>query len=264
MKKIKNKFTQDIFKLLSSLILLLAITSCGVNSNIMFKTPKGGDYKYDSIPMKPLEDYKISKDDKISFVISNNLGHKIIDNQTGVGGVNPTAMNSKEMEFLVKSDGFAELPVIGNVHVLGLTITQCQDTLAKLYAKEHQSPFVQVRVTNQRVIVFPGDGGDAKVIPLLNNNTTLMEAIAQAGGITERGKANTVKLMRKIKGKREIYLIDLSRVEGLQYTDMIVQSNDYIYVEPNPRLAREVLAQIAPFVTILSSLVVVLTVLSRI
>ena len=245
-------------------LLLLGATSCGVNSNIMFKTPKGVDYKYDSIPMHPKEEYRISKDDKIAFTISNNQGHKIIDNQTGVGGMNQTTMNSREMEYIVKADGNVELPVIGNVHVEGLTITACEDTLAKHYSKEHQDPFVQVRVTNQRVIVFPGDGSDARVIPLVNSNTTLMEAIAQAGGITDRGKANTIKLMRKINGKREIYLIDLSKIEGLQYTDMIVQSNDYIYVEPNPRLAREVVAQVTPFVTVLSSLVIVLTVLNRI
>jgi polysaccharide export outer membrane protein len=229
----------------------------------MFKTPKGGDFKYDSIPMRPLEEYKISKDDKISFTISNNLGHKIIENQTGIGGINTAAMNGKEIEYIVKSDGYAELPVVGNVHIEGLNISECEDTLVKLFSKEHQNPFIQVKVTNQRVIVFPGEGGDAKVIPLVNTNTTLMEAIAQSGGITERGKANTVKLMRKVKGKREIYLIDLSKIEGLQYTDMIVQSNDYIYVEPNPRLAREVLTQITPFITILSSFVIVLTVLTR-
>lgn len=256
----KYKFTFYSFYIL---VISILISSCGVNSNIMFKTPKGEVYKYDSIPMQPKEEYRISKDDKITFVISNNLGHKIIDNQTGVGGVNTTAINSRDMEYIVKSDGFTELPVIGNVHVEGLTITACQDTLAKLYSKEHQNPFVQVRVTNQRVIVFPGNGSDAKVIPLINTNTTLMEAIAQAGGITERGKASTVKLMRKSEGKREIYLIDLSKIEGLQYTDMIVQSNDYIYVEPNPRLARETLAQITPFVTVLSSLVIVLTILTK-
>jgi polysaccharide export outer membrane protein len=256
----KNK----LFIYLNLSILFISLAGCGINSNIMFKTPKGVDYKYDSIPMRPTEEYKISKDDKISFTISNNLGHKIIDNQTGVGGVNPSTLNSKEMEFIIKQDGFVELPVIGNVHLEGLTISQSQDSLAKLYSKEHQKPFVQVRVTNQRVIVFPGEGSDAKVIPLTNTNTTLMEAIAQAGGITERGKANTIKLMRKINGKRQIYLIDLSTIEGLTYTDMIVQSNDYIYVEPDPRIGREVLQQITPFVTILSSFVVVLTVLSRV
>ncbi len=256
------KLTKLLFLTLPALFFLS--TGCGVNSNIMFKTPKGVDYKYDSIPMHPAEEYRITKDDKISFTISTNLGHKIIDNQTGIGGMNPNTGNVRDMEYIVKSDGNVELPVIGNVHVEGLTITACEDTLANRYAKEHQRPFVQVRVTNQRVIVFPGDGSDAKVIPLVNSNTTLMEAIAQAGGITDRGKANTIKLMRKTKEKREIYLIDLSNIEGLKYTDMIVQSNDYIYVEPNPRLAREVVAQITPFVTVLSSFVIVLTVLNRI
>lgn len=255
---------KNLTKISICLFALLSLFSCGVNSNIMFKTPKGGTYKFDSIPMRPSEEYRISTDDKISFTISNNLGHKIIDNQTGVGGFNTTAVNTREMEYIVKFDGKCELPVIGSVHVAGLTVSQCQDTLSKLYSKEQQNPFVQVKITNQRVIVFPGDGGDAKVIPLLNTNTTLMEAIAQAGGITERGKANTIKLMRKENGTRKVYLIDLSKIEGLAYTDMIVQSNDYIYIEPNPRLAREVLVQITPFVTVISSFVVVLTVINRV
>jgi polysaccharide export outer membrane protein len=240
-------------------LFVFTITSCGVNSNIMFKTPKGVDYKYDSIPMRPSEEYTISKDDKISFIISNNLGHKIIENQTGISGINNTSMNGKELEYVVKSNGKVELPVIGDVHVEGLTINACEDTLAMMYSKEHQKPFVQVRVTNQRVIVFPGQGSDARVIPLNNTNTTLMEAIAQAGGITERGKANSIKVMRQVNGKREIYLIDLSIIDNLKYTDMIVQSNDYIYIEPDPQLGKETLERVAPFVTILSSLAIILT-----
>lgn len=251
------------------LTLLFLSASCGVNSNIMFKSPKGkngnvssNQVNLDSISKLPTTDFKISRDDKITFTISNNFGHKIIENQTGV--TNQGNGSQRELEYLVKSNGYVELPVIGDVHVEGLTIKQCEDTLAKLYSKEHQTPFVQVKVTNQRVIVFPGDGSDAKVIPLRNNNTTLMEAIAEAGGITNRGRANRIKLIRKVDGVRKIFVIDLSKEEGLQFTDLIVQSNDYIYVEPNPRLAQEVVAQIAPFASLVGSLVVVLTVLSRV
>lgn len=246
------------------LYLMLILSSCGINSSIMFKTPKNTNFKYDSIPMRPKEDYKIARDDKISFTISNNHGHRIIENQSGIGGINTTSVQGKEFEYLVKSDGSVELPIIGNLIVENLTVNQLEDTLAKKYSIEHQHPFIQVSVTNQRVIVFPGDGGEAKVIPLKNNNTTLMEAIAEAGGITDRGKANTIKLMRRVNGKREVYLFDLSTVEGLKYTDMIVQSNDYIYIEPHPQLAREALSQITPFLAIVSSLVVVLTVLTRV
>lgn len=257
-----NKLNKKYFLIIVSLILILS--SCGINSNVMFKTPKNSTFKYDSIPMRPKEDYKISRDDKISFTISNNFGHRIIENQSGIGGTNTTSIQGKEFEYLVKSDGSVDLPIIGNTFVEGFTVDQLEDTLAKKYSKEHQHPFIQVSVTNQRVIVFPGEGGDAKVIPLKNNNTTLMEAIADAGGVALRGKANTVKLMRRVNSKREVYLFDLSTVEGLKYTDMIVQSNDYIYIEPHPRLAREALSQITPFLTIVSSFVVVLTVLIRV
>lgn len=245
------------------IVILSALTSCGVNSNLMLKTPKGVPFKYDSIPMKPKDEYRISIDDKISFTISNNLGHKIIENQTGIGGVNTTAIGTREIDYTVNNEGIVNLPIVGEVKVHNLTIGQCEDTLAKLYAKEHQQPFVQVKVTNQRVIVFPGGGSDAKVIPLLNSNTTLMEALAQAGGISDRGRANSIKLMRKNGGKREVYLIDLSTIDGLKYTDMIIQSNDYIYIEPDPQIGKETLERVAPFVSILSSITIIIIQLTK-
>ena len=48
-------------------------------------------------------------------------------------------------------------------------------------------------------------------------------------------------------------LVDLSTIEGIQEGSMIVQANDIIYVEPNPNLAREALADITPIVSLLSS-----------
>lgn len=228
-------------------------TSCGVNSNVMFKVPKG-EVNYDSIPMSPTEDYKISVDDKISFTLFTNNGAQIIDVMSGVSEEVNRA--SGDFEFVVRRNGEVELPVIGKIKAEGKSIEQFEDTLTGLFSM-YQDPFVQVRVTNQRVIVFPGNGSDAKVIPLVNANTTLMEALAQAGGITDRGKANTIKLMRKVDGKREVYGIDLSTIEGLKYVDMIVQANDYIYIEPTPDLGKEVAEDVVPVISILSSAIII-------
>ncbi len=236
------------------------LSSCGVNSNVMFKVPKG-EVNYDSIPMAPAEDYKISVDDKMSFTLFTNNGAQIIDLMSGVSSVN--GVNNGTYEYVVRRTGEVELPVIGNVYVQGLTIAECEDTLTSRF-RMYQEPFVQVKITNQRVIVFPGNGSDAKVIPLVNTNTTLMEALAQAGGITERGKANTIKLMRKVNGKREIYGIDLSTIEGLKYVDMIVQANDYIYVEPTPDLGKEVAEDVVPVISILSGAVIIIRFLTLI
>ena len=242
---------------LGFLVILLA-QSCGVNSNLMFKEAKS-EVNYDSIPLNPTEEYRISADDKISFTLTTNNGTAILESMSGVSDENRVQSN---VEYVVRSNGTVELPLIGKLNIAGLTVEECEDTLTALYSTEYKEPFVQVKVTNQRVIVFPGNGSDAKVIPLLNSNTTLMEALAQAGGITERGKANTIKLMRKVDGKRQVYGIDLSTIDGLAYVDMIVQANDYIYVEPTPELGKQVANNVVPIITIISSTIFIISAIS--
>ncbi|HLU86955.1 MAG TPA: polysaccharide biosynthesis/export family protein [Taishania sp.] len=227
----------------------------------MFKEAKGDVIVRDSIPLKPTQDYLISIDDKISFQLYTNAGEVLLLNNADVYQKNVSGKTA--IEYLVRRDGTVEIPKLGSVKVEGLSVSECEDLLEQLYSTEYQNPFVQVQITNQRVVVFPGNGSDAKVIALENNNTTLMEALAQAGGITERGKANTVKIMRRVGGKRTVYVLDLSTIEGLQYVDMIVQANDYIYVEPNPQLTKEVVKEIAPVISIISSSMIILTVINN-
>ena len=234
----------------------LLIQSCGVNSNLMFKEAKDDEVRYDSIPLNPTQEYRISQDDKITFTLTTNNGTDIIEKMSGI--TNKMNQNT-QTEYIVRASGEVELPIVGNIKLAGLTVEQAEDTLVELFSDQYIDPFVQVNITNQRVIVFPGNGSDAKVIPLMNSNTTLMEALAQAGGITDRGKANTIKLMRKIDGKRVVYGIDLSTIEGLQYVDMIVQANDYIYVEPTPEIGKQVAQNVVPIVSLISSAIVIVS-----
>lgn len=241
--------------------LLTIASSCGINSNIMFKEAKGDEVHYDSIPMNPTTDYLISVDDKVTFQLYTNEGEILLTSNADVSQKNISGRGGS-VEYLVRRDGTVELPKVGSITVQGLTVTQCEDLFEELYSKEYNNPFVQVQIINQRVLVFPGNGSDAKVIILENNNTTLMEALAQAGGITERGKAKKVKLMRREGEKRAVYVFDLSTIEGLRYADMIVQANDYIYVEPNPQIAREIVKEVAPIISIISSGILIITVIS--
>lgn len=241
--------------------LISIVVSCGVNSSIMLKSPKGEYANLDSLPLRPAERYLISPDDKIVFSLATNDGTKLIESLSNVGENGGSTGFSPE--FLVGQDSLVELPILGWVKVAGLSIPECEQLLEKQFSKTYQEPFVQVKVSNQRVIVFPGNGGDAIVIPLTSSNTTLMEAIAQAGGIPSRGRANSIKLMRKVNGKRNIYTIDLSTIDGLRYTDLIVQANDYIYIEPNPELAKEIIKEIAPIMSLLSSALIFTTFITK-
>lgn len=223
----------------------------------MFKEAKNAPVSKE-IPLKPREDYKISIDDKLSFTLSTRNGAQIIERISGVS-TGTTQQNKRVIEYLVRKDSTARFPVIGKLNVVGLSIAECERLLEEEYSSEYKDPFVQLKITNQRVIVFPGNGSDAKVIPLLNENTTIMEAIAQAGGITDRGKANTIKLMRNEGEGRVVYRLDLSKMEGLKYVDMIVQANDYIYIEPTKEIAKEVAKDIVPVVSLLSSAIFIIS-----
>ncbi len=244
-------------------IFALILNSCGINSDLMFKTTK--KYPYDTIPDVENPEYRLSVNDEINFRLFSNQGFKILDIVSGESNQNQNnnqALNQGNViTYKVEQDSSVKLPIIGKVKLVGLTLDSCENYLEKVYSDYYIEPFVQIRVTNNRVVVFPGSGGDAKVVQLKNNNTTLLEALALAGGLAERGKAKKIKVMRMVEGKREVYLIDLSTIEGLADADMIVQANDYIYVEPVAQISRELLAEIAPILGIITSAAAVVVII---
>ena len=234
---------------------LLFLSSCAnINSNILFKIPKGDKFVFDSIPLTPNEDYKLGTGDRFNFIFGTNKGEKIIFNQSGVENNMGNIQNQNRfaISYLVRQDGTVNLPLLGIVNIEGKSIIEVEDVLVALLSKNYLNPFVKITLINQRVIIFPGKG-DAKVVYLVNTNTSLLEALAMAGGINESGRSNSIKLMRKTSHGREIYKIDLSTISGLKEAEMIVQSNDYIYVDFKPRIASAFLNEITPWLSVLTT-----------
>jgi polysaccharide export outer membrane protein len=209
--------------------------------------------------MKPQEDFKLASGDRFSFLFGTNNGEKIVLNQSGVSSegnsqrIRQQNQQSNQNSYLVRQDGMANLPLLGEIYVTGKTILELENDVKNLLSQNYIEPFVQIRVTNQRVIIFPGKG-DAQVINLTNSNTSLLEVVALAGGIRDEARSNSIKLMRKIKsGDREIYNIDLSTINGLKAAQMIVQSNDYIYIDFKSRYASAILQELTPWLSLLTT-----------
>ena len=249
---------------------LMLLNSCAnVNSNILFRIPRGADFKFDSIPMKPQEDFKLASGDRFSFLFGTNNGERIVLNQSGVSaegfsqrGIQQQNLQNNVITYLVRQDGMANLPLLGEIYAAGKTILELENDIKNLLSQNYIEPFVQIRVTNQRVIIFPGKG-DAQVVNLTNANTSLLEVVALAGGIREEGRANSIKLMRKMKsGDRETYKIDLSTINGLKAAQMIVQSNDYIYVDFKYRYASAILQELTPWLSLLTTALLTYNIIS--
>lgn len=254
MKQLKQHQKQLLVGIILSFILLLG--SCAsVNTNEMFTISKKDNFQYDSIPLGPLNDHKICAGDRFSFSFSTNNGEKIIFGSSGVSNTLNTSTGNNPLitqDYLVHQDGSVELPLIGSIKVEGMTTKTLEENLELLLSNDYLLPFVQIRLTNERVVIFPGKNS-GQVINLQNSNTSLIEVIAMANGIRDDGYANSIKLIRKIENKRVIYKIDLSTIEGLKQGDMLVQGNDYIYIHSKKRIGGEILKVITPWLSLFSS-----------
>lgn len=245
-----------------ALIALIAslFTACApYNPSIMFKTPKG--YEYDKLSQDSLAEYKIAPNDVISFRLFTNNGFRLID----VTNENMQQMQQLNIgiNYTVEYDGIINLPIIGRVPIAGKTLREAELYLEALYEEVYIDPFIMLNVTNRRVTVFPGNGGNGIVITLENNNVTLLEALALAGGLREDGKAYKVKLIRGNLSDPQVHLIDLSTIEGLKSSNIILQANDIIYVEPVGTTIRQVVRELAPVLGFLTSLATLYVVLDR-
>jgi len=249
-----------LFRLLALSLILINLSSCKfLRSNLMLKTPT--NYTYDQLQDSVSKiDYKIEVNDFVTVRVFSNDGFKLVD----ISGNANMQMMRMELEYLVERDGYAKLPLIGRTKLAGLSKAEAETYLEQLYSDYYVKPFVTVKITNKRVIVFPGNGGAARVITLENYNTSVIEALALTGGIPEDGKAFKVKLIRRMPdGSPKVYLMDLSTIDGVKAGRTVVLANDIIYVEPRYRFARTLLGEITPIIGLITSTILLYTIIKR-
>ena len=251
-------------RLLLWLLLVVFVSSCGVNSNLMLRTKK--DFEYDEIP--PLDETKedvLAPNDVIEFRLFSNDGFQLIDMTSGVqteedqrGGARGVMAMRMRFTYNIEHDGLVKLPILGRVKLAGKTLREAELFLEEKYEKYYNRPFSIINIANKRVVIFPGQGGQATVINIPNNNTNLLEALALAGGITQRGKAKKIKVIRTMEdGSTKVFKVNLATIDGLEDGKMVVQANDIIYVEPFPDIAREILRDLTPIVSLISSVIII-------
>ena len=245
--------------ILSLLLIFFLVESCTINSNRMLRTPR--NYEFDEIQNELSQiEYKIDVNDQMSFQLYTNNGFQLIDmfNQNGSNQNRNMMMGAGNgnfgIQYMVRQDSLVDIPIIGETNLVGLTIKEAELFLEDIFSEFYVDPFINLIVNSRRVFMFNGSGGNASVLPLTYNNMTLFEALAMSGGITENSKAKKIKLIRSTKEGHKTYLIDLSTIDGISQGNMVLQSHDIIYVTPNPNYASEVLSDIGPVLSLISTL----------
>lgn len=221
----------------------------------MFKVPDNVTVKQQVAETE--RNYIIQKNDYLKVYVYTNGGERIIDPDLKLLKDMPVQNTETrpDPDFLVNINGLAKFPMIGEIKVEGLTIRKAEELLQKEYAKFYTDPFVTLIYTNKRVIMLGGPGG--KIIPLQNENVTLAEILALAGGVDNLSKAQNIRVIRG----EEFFVADFSTIEGYQKTNMIMQHGDIVYVEPVRRPVSEAARDYGPILSLSISITTLIVVL---
>ena len=242
-------------RILQVIVPLLFLMSCRIlNPQVMFKTPDGYPYVVDTSNTDRKSEYIISPGDRLEMHFFTIDGFKLVDVTNSVSGVGGDAIN-----YLVEKDSLVKLPIVGAVMLAGKTIQEAERMLEKIYTKYYINPFIQLKIINRHAYVFFADGGRGTTVNIQNDNTSIIEVIALAGGLTGNSKAWRIKVIRGDLHNPILRIIDMSTIDGMKASDLTVRSNDIIYIEATPDYKTKLLAQITPFIAIISSVLLILT-----
>lgn len=205
----------------------------------MFKVDEEQDLSYLSSDLTVIEkNYIIQPDDILELRVYTNKGERIIDPNYELQI--PQNQNRREEDkpnFLVLKDGLVKFPMIGQVKISGMNINEAEKYLALKYDEFYKDAFVTIKYLNKRVVVLGAPGG--QVIPLNNENTSIIEVVALAGGIDDGGKAHNLRLIRGDLHNPQVFLIDLGTIEGMRSSMMDAMPGDIIYIEPRVKVVTE-------------------------
>ena len=144
-------------------------------------------------------------------------------------------------DYLVDNDGNIEYPVIGTVHLGGLSKKEAEEAIKSRilpYMSESENVVVHVRMINYKYAVL-GSVSSPGVFTTQNEKVNIIEAIAQAGDLTLYGERDKIYLIREdSNGKKEFHQMDLTDANIVSSPYYYLQQNDIIYVEPKKAQAR--------------------------
>lgn len=134
--------------------------------------------------------------------------------------------------YVVDVNGDIQFPVLGSVHVLGLTIDEVRRLLEEKISVDVESPIVKVGFDNYMVNVAGEVKGPGQIY-VTRPRYSILDAISASGDLTPYGRRDNVLIVREEgDGTRSSARLDLTKSDIFESPYFYLQQNDYIYVEP--------------------------------
>lgn len=137
------------------------------------------------------------------------------------------------LSYTVNRLGDIDFPVLGTIHVAGMTTLELKQYLYKEISKTVANPVINVDLLNFKVNVL-GEVGGGHSLRVSSERFSIFDALAAAGDLTPYAKRESVLVIRTMPdGTTTFQRLNLhdSSITASPY--FYLKQNDVIYVEPN-------------------------------
>jgi polysaccharide biosynthesis/export protein len=230
---------------LIAIIIALAFTSCNTTRKIVY---------LQDIAQKPIqkvtENDIVSQDkDNISIIVSSkdpqlaamfnlprvsNYAGTATGSSGSTSATNIFQTNGDIASYTVDNEGNIDFPVLGKIHVEGMTKYQISSLIKDSLIKRNLilDPVVTVNFLNLHISVL-GEVSHPGQISIDRDQINLLEAISKSGDLTIYGRRDSVLVIREENGQRTTYDVDLRTNKLFDSPVYNLKQNDIIYVRPN-------------------------------
>lgn len=222
----------------------------------------------DEVNLQPLsQNYEatIKKDDRLTIVVSGpdktvtppyNL--TLFESATGGGSTNP---EQATLAYLVDANGDIDFPIIGKIHVEGMTRNQLVAYLTNEIGKDVKNPIVYVSFRNYKITVL-GEVRSPGTYTFDSEKINIMQALGRAGDLSITAQRDNILLIREVDGVQQHYTIDLRDANLLCSPYYYLQQNDVIVVPPSPTRVATATTATGIWSVVLSSITTMIAVIS--
>jgi len=230
-------FSKHYFILLISLCFLVVLSSCSARKeHSLFNA--ASDVVTDTIKQvyvvndQGISDayYKIKIDDRLAVRNLQNPEFGSTATTTMISG-SVSGGSTSVLSYPVESDGMVNLPAIGRVEVAGLSRKEAALKIQDIYkTKLLKDPIIELTVVSLKVTLL-GEFSRQGNFLLERENTTLIDIIGEAGGITKTADPKSLKIIRGDRSHPEIIYVNLSDINSLASKKLVLQNNDIIILQ---------------------------------
>jgi polysaccharide export outer membrane protein len=131
----------------------------------------------------------------------------------------------------IRVDGKLSLPQIGEVNAAGKSLPQFQSELVQLYRSQLRNTDILVALESGVMQVYVSGSVRKPGKLTFDRPTTILQAIAEAGGVNEFASLKNVRVVRLERGQQRVQTLDLrSALKGAVAGAFYIRDGDIITI----------------------------------